>query len=169
MNRKVTHYLAAGALSLVASVASADSQSANLGVSASVSNNCTISTVAVAFGPYDPIVTNKTTPLDDSTGTVTITCTQGTTATIALDEGANNASATGTTRALTDGSSNYLNYELYQDSSHTTVWNDTTNLLEPPAAPSSAARNFTVYGRIPAGQDVPEGTYNDTVVATVNF
>ena len=38
-----------------------------------------------------------------------------------------------------------------------------------PAAPSRAARTFTVYGRVPAGQDVVAGPYTDTVVATINF
>ena len=42
-------------------------------------------------------------------------------------------------------------------------------LLSPAAAPSKAARNFTVYGRVPSNQDVAAGSYSDTVVATVNF
>jgi spore coat protein U-like protein len=69
-----------------------------------------------------------------------------------------------------DGASNFLTYELYQDSTHTTVWSDSgTGLLSPVAAPSRAARNFTVYGRVASAQDVPAGNYSDTVVATVNF
>jgi spore coat protein U-like protein len=31
------------------------------------------------------------------------------------------------------------------------------------------ARNFPVYGRVAANQDVVAGVYSDTVVATVNF
>src|SRR5438270_5378606 len=77
----------------------AASASANLAASSSVANNCTISTAALAFGAYDPVVANASTNLDAS-GTVSIACTKGATATIDLDLGAN---ATGSTRRLTDG------------------------------------------------------------------
>jgi spore coat protein U-like protein len=139
---------------------------ANLGVSATVTNNCTISTVALAFGSYDPVVANASTNLD-GTGTVVVACTKGSTATIGLGLGSN---ASASVRRMTDGSSNYLTYELYQDTSRSTVWgNAGAGLLSPVAAPSKAARNFTVYGRVTSNQDVPAGSYNDTVVATVNF
>ncbi|MFI5394788.1 MAG: spore coat U domain-containing protein [Candidatus Binatia bacterium] len=155
----------------VAAPAWAGSTTANLSVGASVTNNCIISTTATAFGAYDPIVTNKTAPLDSSNGKVTITCAKGTTATIGLGAGLNAASATGTSRALSDGTSTqFLNYELYNESSRTTVWtNSGTGLLSPAAAPSRAARDFMVYGRVPADQNVPSGTYSDTVLVTINF
>jgi spore coat protein U-like protein len=145
---------------------SAATATANLGVSATVTNNCTISTAALAFGSYDPVVANASTNLD-GTGTVTVACTKGASATIGLGLGSN---ASGSTRRMGDGATNYLTYELYQDSGRTTVWgNAGAGLLSPAAAPSKAARNFTVYGRVTSNQDVPAGTYNDTVVATVNF
>src|SRR5437016_6746354 len=64
----------------------AGSASTSLSVTATVSNNCTISTAALAFGAYDPIVTHASTALD-GTGTVTIACTKGATTTIGLDTG----------------------------------------------------------------------------------
>jgi len=149
-----------------ASSASAATATANLTVSASVTNNCTISTAALAFGAYDPVVANASTNLD-GIGTVTVACTKGASATIGLGLGSN---ASGSTRRMTDGSSNFLTYEMYQDSGRTTIWgNAGAGLLSPVAAPSKAARNFTVYGRVTSNQDVPAGNYNDTVVATVNF
>ena len=142
------------------------SASANLSVSASVANNCTISTSPLAFGAYDPVVANASTNLD-ATGTVTVACTKGATATIGLGIGSN---AAGNTRRMTDGSSNFLAYEMYQDSSRATIWgNSGAELLSPSAAPSKSMRDFTVYGRIPSNQDVPAGSYGDTVTATVNF
>jgi spore coat protein U-like protein len=146
--------------------ASAATATANLGVSATVTNNCTISTAALAFGSYDPVVANASTDLD-GTGTVTVSCTKGASSTIGLGLGSN---ASGSTRRMTDGSSNYLTYELYSDAGRTTVWGNAGGALyNPGAAPSKAARNFTVYGRVTSNQDVPAGSYNDTVVATVNF
>ncbi len=146
--------------------ASAASATANLAVSATVVNNCSITTAPLAFGSYDPVVTNASTDLD-GTGTVSVACTKGSTATIGLGVGSN---ASGSTRRMKDSGSNYLSYEIYQDSSRATVWgNSGAGLLSPAAAPSKAARAFTVYGRVPASQDVPAGSYADTVVATVNF
>jgi spore coat protein U-like protein len=142
-------------------------QTANLGVSASIAKNCTISTTAVTFAPYDPVTTNATAPDDSTAGAVTITCTKGATTTIGLGLGAN---ASGTQMRMTDGSNNYLNYALYSDGDRSAVWgNAAPNLVTPAAAPDRAARSFTVYGRIPGNQDLPAGTYTDTVVATVNF
>ena len=155
--------LAAAAFGPTASAATA---TANLGVSATVTNNCTISTAAVAFGSYDPVVAHASANLDGS-GTVTVACTKGAVATVGLGLGSN---ASASVRRLKDAGTNYITYELYQDSGRSTVWgNAGAGLLSPGAAPSKVARNFTVYGRVPANQDVPAGTYNDTVVATVNF
>ncbi len=156
----------AGAVCVTSVRSEAASASTSLSVSASVANNCTISTAALAFGAYDPVVANAASNLD-STGTVTITCTKGAASTIGLNLGSN---ASGSTRRLTDGSSNYLTYEMYQDSGRTTVWgNSGAALLTPAVAPSKTARNFTVYGRVTSNQDVPAGSYADTVTATVNF
>jgi spore coat protein U-like protein len=143
----------------------AGSANANLSVTSTVSNNCTISTAALAFGSYDPVVTHASTDLD-GTGTVTIACTKGAAATVALGLGSN---ASGSTRRMKDADNNYLTYEIYQDSNRSTVWGTGADALTPPVAPSKAARNFTAYGRVAADQDVPAGSYSDTVVATVNF
>ena len=95
-----------------------------------------------------------------------VACTRGATANIALGAGSN---ASGSTRRLGDGSGNFLTYELYSDSGRATVWNTGAGALPLTAAPSRAPRDFTVYGRIAGNQDVPAGSYGDTVVATVNF
>ena len=145
---------------------SGQSASASLAVSASVSKNCTITTAPVNFGAYDPVAANATAPLDN-TGTVTITCTKGAVSKVGLGVGSN---AQGTTRRMSQGAAAYLNYELYKDASHATVWGDTVDTaLDIPAAPNRNPRAFTVYGRVAAAQDATVGNYTDTVVATVNF
>jgi spore coat protein U-like protein len=149
------------------SAQAAGSAPANLAVSASINSNCTISTNAVGFPAYDPIVTHASAPDDSTSGSVVITCTKGAATTIGLGLGAN---ASGTQMRMTDGSSNYLEYALYSNTGRSTVWgNAAPNLVTPAVAPDKNARTFTVYGRIPAAQDLPAGTYTDTVVATVNF
>ena len=152
----------AGSMAAATPVAAA-AASENLSVGASVSVKCTITTSSIAFGAYDPIVDHATTPLD-GTGTVSIACTRGATASIGLGTGLNGS------RQMKDGGSSFLGYELYSDSARTSIWgNASGSWFTPAAAPSKAARPFTVYGRVAAGQDVPAGAYTDTVVATVNF
>jgi spore coat protein U-like protein len=149
-----------------ATTAKAATATANLAVSATVANNCSISTVALAFGSYDPVVANASTNLD-GTGTVVVACTKGAAATIGLGNGGNFSAGE---RRMADSSSNFLSYELYHEAGRTTVWTNTGGgLLATGAAPSKAARDFTVYGRVTSNQDVPAGSYTDTVVATVNF
>jgi len=147
----------------------AASATSSFSVTATVAANCTISTTTIAFGGYDPIVTHASTPLD-GTGSVTITCTKGATTTIGLNAGNNGASAVGTTRAMSDGSGNFLSYEIYQNAPRNVLWgNSGADLFTPPVAPSKSPRSFSTFGRVPAAQDVPAGGYTDTVTATVNF
>jgi len=165
MNRSARVALMIGGLALgLATPALAQTATANLAVSASVSNNCSITTSAVAFGAYDPVVTNATTPLD-SNGAVIVTCTKGAGTRIDLGLGSN---ASGSTRRMAGGAE-FLTYEIYTDSPGGTVWGSGATGRSITAAPSKAPRSFTVYGRVPAGQDVSATTYNDTVVATINF
>jgi spore coat protein U-like protein len=142
------------------------SNSASLTVSASVTQNCTITTSPVNFGAYDPVSANATAPLD-GLGNVVVTCTKGAAAKVGLSVGSN---AQGTTRRMGQGTAAYLAYELYKDTTRQTVWGDTTDTaLDIVAAPSRLPRTFTVYGRVAAAQDATVGAYTDTVLATVNF
>jgi spore coat protein U-like protein len=145
---------------------------ANIAVSATVTTNCTIAANPLAFGTYDPAIANSGTALVQTT-TLSVTCTQGATGvTIGLDAGQNATHATGTTRAMTTGGGtpSYLSYEIYQDSARTTVWGNTgAAQVTLPTPSSNAAQTLTAYGRIPANESVPAGSYGDTVIATVNF
>lgn len=162
--------LSAAALALAVPAVHAQSAPSNFTVSAAVTRTCLISTVDMNFGNYDPISTHATTPLDVN-GSVQITCTRGTLATIDLSPGANSTNAVGTTRAMAGAGPEYLSYELYRDNTFGQVWGvgSPGNALVPPAAPDRNPRTFTIYGRIPAGQDRSVGNYSDTVTATVNF
>ncbi len=153
-----------------ASSADAATATSNLSVTASVSANCTISTAPVAFGAYDPVSANASTALA-GTGTVNVTCTNGASTTVTLGQGSN--ANTGSTdaapaRRLKDGGTNYLTYELYQDTGHTTVWGNTAGTGVANTG-TGGQTSITVYGTVDAGQNVPAGNYSDTVVATVTF
>ena len=171
MNRQTTLKALTTALAIAAVahsttvLLSAASATASMPVSATVANNCTITTNPVAFGSYDPIVAQASADLD-ATGAVVIACTKGAVTTLGLDTGANVSA--GARRLASSG--NFLTYELYQDSSRSTVWgNSGAALFNSGTSPSKDARTFPVYGRVTGGQDVTAGSYTDTVVATVNF
>jgi spore coat protein U-like protein len=141
------------------------SATAQLQVTTTVVKRCTITTSNVNFGNYDPVTANATAPLDGA-GSVTVTCTQGSVATIGIDLGSN---VSGSQRRMAGGAA-FLNYQLYQDAGRATVWGTTgAAMLTLAAAPSIAPRTYTVYGRVPQAQDVPSGAFLDQAVATVNF
>lgn len=148
----------------------AGTATSDLGVSAQIAANCTISTTAVAFGAYDPIVTNKSTALV-SNGKVTTICTNGSAVKVTLGQGL--SADTGSTdaiplRQLASGA-NRLSYFLYSDLGLTTVWGNTDATGKADTG-TGVASELTVYGRMPANQNKPVGAdYADTVVATVTF
>jgi spore coat protein U-like protein len=150
---------------LSAAPAFAATDTSTFQVTASVAANCTISSTNIAFGSYDPVVANASTPLD-GTGTVTVRCNKGTSANIGLDLGSN---AAGSTRRMASGAER-LTYEIYSESGRTAIWtNSAPNwVAHTPTGPPNQA-TYTMYGRVPAGQEVATGSYSDTVTATVNY
>ena len=126
---------------------------------------CTISTTPVNFGSYDVFSAVAT----DSTGTVTYNCGKGDrNITIALDRG---GAATFNPRRMLKGVE-ALNYNLYRDAARTTIWGDGTGGTQvyfDSNPPNNTNVTVTIYGRIPAGQDVSVGLYTNSVNATINF
>ena len=122
---------------------------------------CLIGATGVSFGPYDPRSASTT----DGAGTLTFTgCTAA--YTIALSPGTSNSYAP---RKMAAGPYN-LNYNLYTDTGRNTVWGDGTpgtSVVSVSGQPNGAAH--TVYGRIPAGQNLGAGSYSDQVIVTVTF
>jgi len=144
----------------------AGTSTANLPVNVTVVTNCTITTTAVAFANYDTLAATND---DTSSGGVSVACTKGVSAWIGLNFGQNAAASPRAMKAPAPAT-DLLNYDLYKDSPGGTVWGNTSATgLTLAAAPSKAARNYTVHGRITSGQDVPAAAYSDTVTATVNF
>ncbi len=154
----------------------AGSSTASLSVTANVNAKCMLgNTTPVAFGTYDPVVANASTPLD-ANGSFTVQCTKGSTGTLTLNNGLYNSNASGTTRAMkASGSSTYLNYDLYTSNTYATVWNATTNTVSYGPAANSSPYTETVYGQIPsvatnsANGNVTADSYADTVTVTVTY
>jgi spore coat protein U-like protein len=157
-------------LVLTTGSAFAGTATSSMSVSATVSGNCTIdASSGLAFGAYDPVVTNATTALN-GTATISVTCTNGSPATLTLDQGLNPAGGSTNAAPLRQMASggNIIGYGLFQDVANTIVWGNTAGTGVAYTG-TGVAGSLTVYGQIPAGQNVPAGTYTDTVVATVTF
>jgi spore coat protein U-like protein len=142
--------------------------STNLAVSADVASQCIIAAApTLGFGSYSPL----TGAALDGVGTLSVTCTTGsTTPVISLNDGANpGAGSSGVVpvRQMASGI-NRLGYFLYQDSGRTTTWGDGVT-SKAVTTPDGTAHDETIYGRVTGGQNKPVGTYSDTVLVTVTF
>jgi spore coat protein U-like protein len=150
---------------LVPTAAMADTASSTLGVSATVTENCTVSTAPVAFGSVNTLSGGNV----DATGGVTVTCTNGTPWAAAASAGTGSG-ASMATRKMVSGA-NTLNYTLYTNAARTSVWGDGTASTATVAnTGTGSSQTFTVYGRVMSGQaSVSAGSYSDTVSVTISY
>lgn len=166
MFRVLTAMAVVGAMAVPARAGTA---SEDLEVSAVVEANCTITTETLDFGSYDPVYAHRSTSLT-GTGSVKVICTLGAPVTIGLGQGSNadDGSTDGSpARRMTNGSA-FLSYDLFSDAGLVSPWGNTTE-ADVESTGTGDEVTLTVYGEIPAGQNVPTGNYTDTVVATVTF
>jgi len=128
---------------------------------------CTVTATGVTFGPYDVFVTA---PLD-STGTVTVRCDQAPPADVVIAIGPSGTSGAFIPRQMRTASSpDRLNYNLFTNAGRSTVWGNGA-----PGTSTVFLKNVTknrpvvttIYGRIPAGQDVSVGSYTDSLTVTI--
>lgn len=132
---------------------------------------CSASATGIAFGIYQPLAASPVT----STATVTITCSSPLSLlvsySIQLGPGGGGSYAA---RSM-GGSGGRLAYQLYTGALYNQVWGAGT-------AGTTAVANgyllgvvlptvseYTVYGRIAAGNNVGVGTYGDTITVVVIY
>ena len=120
---------------------------------------CVLNVQGVIFGSYDVFsITNLA-----STGNIDVICTPSSAYSITLNAGTGSYAS----RIMSSGA-NQLNYNLYTDATYTSVWGDGTGGSSVVNGNALTA-NHTVYGRIPARQNVPVGNYADTITVTITF
>ena len=103
----------------------------------------------------------------DQTSTIQVQCTNTTPFTIGLNAGTGTG-ATVAARKLTSGG-NTVNYALYSDAAHTTIWGNTVSTDTVAGTGAGSAQNFTVYGRVPPQAAPAPGNYSDTITVTVMY
>lgn len=136
----------------------AETESSSFQVGIDVVATCSISAADMTFNT----ITTGTTAQTDAASDITVNCSLDAPYQISLSNGSNFSAG----RRLSNGSQ-FINYSLFQDPSRATQWNTTTTLN---FTGSGSSQAHTVYGRIPAGQNVANmGSYSDTIVATVTY
>jgi spore coat protein U-like protein len=119
---------------------------------------CTVSVPTMNFGTYTgTLSTTGATPM-------TVNCGLLGSYTVALNQGVG-IGATTTTRKMTGPGSTQLNYQMFQDSSRTTNWGNTTDIVHGTGIIGNQTIN--IYPVAAAGQIVQPGTYTDTITVTV--
>lgn len=131
--------------------------------------SCTTTATGVSFGSYDPTAGQART----TTGNVHVLCTLlvaiAGSFTIDLSTGSSSSYAG---RTLRNGASS-LRYNLFTDNTRSQIWGNGTggsaNVSQSFTGLLLIDRTATIYGSIAAGQNVPAGTYSDTIIVTVSY
>jgi len=136
--------------------------------------NCTVSAGSIAFGIYNPLSTTG----DASTGTLRVTCNGSGSGTSTVSVGVTlSAGLSGSyaTRKMLSGV-NSLNYNIYWSTAYSQIMGDGSGgSFAGTAGPftvfagSSGSATGTMYGLIPAQQDVAPGSYSDVITVTVTY
>ena len=128
---------------------------------------CTVAATGVNFGSYDVFVI---TPLS-STGSITVTCDLVPPADVTMSIGTSPNSGVMNPRQMKQlTGTDLLNYNLFTDATRTSIWGDgtggtTTVFLK--NVKKNKPVTVTVYGSIPAGQNVSVGSYSDILTVTI--
>lgn len=139
---------------------------------------CAVAVTPLAYGAY----TSPGGPRVDSSANVVVTCTPtyllmacNVSYTLSLSNGLVGSPGD---RQMANGASR-LHYALYSDAARSTPWGDggasgstvggtiSTSLLS--LVCMQGTRGHTVYGRLPASQSVPAGSYLDQVTLTITY
>lgn len=126
---------------------------------------CTVSTAGVAFGAYNP----QAAAPRDGVGTITVDCDKNERdVEVTVSRGSSGSYAQ---RRMTSGSA-ALAYNLYTSAARTQVLGNGsggTGTFFFDRIRRRDVEQVTVYGRIPARQNVRAGTYTDTLIVTVSY
>lgn len=145
-----------------------------LPLAAGAAVTCSVSATGPAFGVYNPLSATPT----YANSTVQVTCTLlsgGATTVNLVSSYSTGSSGSFALRTMLSGA-NTLGYNLFYDAAYTQIRGNGTGgsqtggatLNLSPGTPTQSASG-TIYGRIPAGQDVAAGSYADTIVVTITY
>jgi spore coat protein U-like protein len=134
-------------------------------VQATVASDCLITATNANLGSIGLITNTVAVP-----GTITTTCTNGTTYSVSINAG-QGTGATVASRLLTrTGSTDTLRYNIYLDGAYKQIWGDGSNgTYTRPSTGVGTAQANTYYAVLAPQPGVKPGTYTDQLIATVTF
>lgn len=130
---------------------------------------CNVAATGINFGAYDVF---SPAPVD-STGSVTVSCDDIPPANVVIAIGPGGAGTFLPRRMRHASLPDVLTYNVFTSSSMAVVWGDGTGGSATVTAgripKNRPPRPITLYGRIPAAQNVSAGSYSDTLVITITW
>ncbi len=120
----------------------------------------------VIFGDYEPLSgANK-----ESNGSISVLCDDNVWITLSIGASPNSGGFN-PRKMLNTTFGDLMNYFLYRNISKSEIWGDgspgTYTIYQ--KLSRNQGRPFTVYGRIPGGQDVGVGEYGESLVITLEY
>lgn len=128
---------------------------------------CNIHTQELDFGPYGALDQAPTT----ARGQIEVTCNRIDGVFVVQIAISSGNSGNALDRTMTRGGGYVLHYNLYSDPGHNRVIGDGSNGTVAPIRPllNGGRATFGLYGRIPAGQSVRDGRYDDRLRVSIEF
>ena len=133
---------------------------------ATVQPYCSVTATNMSFGGSVGVLSSAV----PATSTITATCTYGDSYTLALNKGTTSGASFTTSRLMAGSGSATVQYQLYTNSSYSTVWGDgTSGTSTSGGTGNGTAQNYTVYGQVPPQPTPAPNTYSDTITVTITY
>lgn len=140
--------------------------------SSALAFKCNVTATGVTFGGYDALSSIPT----SGTGDVSVTCNikgknKAAPLTVTISVSAGNSGNFGQRTMTHVSGTDVLNYNLFMDAGGSTVWGDGTGGSNNRVVnvTKESPFNAKIYGRIPAGQNIPVGSYSDLITVSIFY
>lgn len=132
-------------------------------------DRCDVTTTPVNFGSYDVFSSSPS----DTTGTIFVSCHTPEHKTIPIEVSISSglSGSFNPRQMLRTAGADRMNYYLFLDASRTQIWGDGSSgtFVFQGNIYKDTPLNLSIYGRVPARQNLRVGTYQDNLVVTVNW
>jgi spore coat protein U-like protein len=159
MRKTVLFCAGIAALASTPAFAAGQQATGTVDVSLNVSTSCSVSAQPLSFGSVTALATAIT-----ASSATTVKCTPGAAYSVYVDFGKN--AGAGTQRKMKSAAGDFVNYDIYSDSSRTTAWTTTSGVT---GSGTGSDQPMTLYGSVPVQSAAPAGDYADQVTVTVNY
>ena len=123
----------------------------------------------VASAPLDFGFVNNTFGPKNGSGTITVSCANGTAYSIGLGAGLYGGGTVTTRKMKRTVAADTINYGIFQNPARSQIWGNTVGVDTVGGTGNGAAQPYTVYGRVPSQPSAPIGGYDDLVQITVTY